>query len=398
MDNQAENSRIFLLLLELISKFIFSEEGNTFIADMDEESIELLCQEAENNKLGILLYYYCGQDTILPESWLNKWSPEFRIMSANELRRAGELKSIYNILAENNIDAAPLKGAYLAYTYYPHPALRTMQDFDILIKPDNIKKAFQLMLDNGFTADYDLDNRCHEAQLTSPRGFVLELHTHIDHSFKRCDYESLWEGSNKSEFSGLPVIHLSPEIHLLHAINHAFKDNLSSGIKTFIDAAYILAGGDIDMKKLNNCAEKNGFHDEFTLFMNVFPEFFPKKYIPYFKDIPVDLIKRLRYLIYNFKHIQEIDYHQLMLHREYCGLSLAGKFLFLIKRTNVKPKIVAKTYNCPTRSPVLAFYYLYRFNVYFMKFISFLKTSKRNSLTRRLGTCQKMIDNYLKES
>jgi len=127
MDNQAENSRIFILLLELISKFIFSRNGIAFIRDMDENTLELLCQEAESNRLGALLYYYCGQDNVLPDIWLDKWATDFRTMSAYELRRAGELKNIYKILAENNIVAAPLKGASLAYTYYPHPSLRSMQ-------------------------------------------------------------------------------------------------------------------------------------------------------------------------------------------------------------------------------------------------------------------------------
>lgn len=114
MNKQIENNRIFLLLLELISKFIFSGKGGKFIADMDADTIELLCREAENNNLGILLYYYCGRDNVLPDTYLNKWSVDFRTMSAYELRRANELRNIYKILAGGNIDAAPLKGACLA--------------------------------------------------------------------------------------------------------------------------------------------------------------------------------------------------------------------------------------------------------------------------------------------
>jgi len=113
------------------------------------------------------------------------------------------------------------------------------------------------MLDNNFTADHDFHNRCHEAQLMSPRNFVLELHSHIDFNFERCNYDSLWEGSRKSEFSETPITYLSPEIYLLHAVSHAFKDNLIGGIRAFIDIAYILASADINIKRLENCAKRN---------------------------------------------------------------------------------------------------------------------------------------------
>ncbi len=392
---QIDNSSIFLLLLELISKFIFSGEKGKLIAEMDVDTLELLCEEAENNRLGVLLYYYCWQDNVLPDTWLNKWSTDFRAMSAHELRRANDLKNIYRILADNNIAAAPLKGACLAYKYYPHPALRNMHDIDILIRPDNVKKAFQLMLDNGFTADYDFDNCCHEALLRSTEGTALELHRHIDSNVKRCDCDLLWEGCYKSDFSGHEISYLSPELYLLHAIIHAFKDHLNGGIRSFIDIAYILNETNISIEQLEACAKKNGFYERFVLFMNIFPEFFPKKYIPKLKKIPLGMIRKSRYLIYNFKHIQEIDCHQLMLHREYHGLSLYEKILFPIKKIKAKPESIAQTYNCHIRSPWIVFYYFNRIKDYFLKFILFLKASRRNSLTKRIGVCQKTINNYL---
>jgi len=396
MKNLSKNNN--LLLLDILHKFIFSKKCGTSITDVDANKLELLCREADDNLLGALLYFYCGKDNILPEFWQKKWSLDFIKNSADELRQAEELTFILKLLADNDIEAAPLKGACLAYHHYPHPALRNMGDFDILIRPDSIKKAFQLMIDNNFTAGYDFGNCCHEAPLSSPTGFVLELHSHIDSDFERCDYNFLWEGSYKSEFFGQVISYLSPEIYLLHAINHAFKDNLVGGIRAFIDVGYILTGADINIKGLENCAERIGFYDDFILFMNIFPDFFPKKYIPDSKQFSVDLIKKSRYLIYNFKHIKGLDQKQLMLHREYNGLSFSKKILFLMKRMNTKPASIAQTYNCRIHSPMLGFYYLYRINAYFMKYVLFLKKSKQNSLIRRIGICQKTINNYLNDS
>ncbi|MBU8902068.1 MAG: nucleotidyltransferase family protein [Victivallales bacterium] len=398
MDKQAENSRIFILLLDILSKSIFSKKGSELIVDMDADTLELLCRKAEEHRLGILLYYYCRQYEILPELWMDKWSVEFRTMSANELRQADELKSIYKILTENDIEFAPLKGAYLAYNYYPHPALRNMSDFDILIRPKNIEKAFQVMLDNNFTSTYDFGSLHHEPQLKSPRGFVLELHSHISPNPKRCPADALWEGCRKAEFRAQEITCLSPEISLLHVINHALKDHLIGGLKGVIDVAYIFAGGNINVKKLEHCARKNGFYDEFTLFMNIFPTFFPGKYLPAFEQFPDTLLEDARYLIYNSRNAQEMDEHQIMLYREYDELSFFKKLLFMSKRMNVKAVSIASTYKCRPYSPMLIYYYFHRACTYFIKLVLFEKSSKQSSLTRNIGICQKKIHSYLYSS
>ena len=398
MDKKAENSRIFILLLDILSQSIFSEKGSGPIVDMDEDTLELLCRKAEEHRLGILLYYYCREHKVLAELWMDKWPAEFRTMSANELRQADELKSIYKILIENDIEFAPLKGAYMAYNYYPHPALRGMSDFDILIRPESIEKAFQVMIDNNFISGYDFGIPHHKPQLSSPRGFVLELHSHISSYSKRCLADALWEGCRKSEFRAQEITCLSPEITLLHAINHAFKDNLIGGLKGFIDVAYIFASENINVKELENCAKKNGFYDELTLFMNIFPTFFPGKYLPASEQLPDTLLEDARYLIYNSRNAQEMDERQIMLHREYGELNFLKKMLFIKKRMNVKAVLIASTYKCRLHSPMLIYYYFHRACTYFIKLVLFEKSSKQSSLTRNIGICQNKIHSYLNSS
>ena len=398
MDKQAENSRIFILLLDILSKSIFSKKDSQLIIDMDADTLELLCRKAEDNRLGTLLYYYCREHKVLADVWMAKWSAEFRTMSANELRQADELKNIYQILTDNDIEFAPLKGAYMAYNYYPHPALRNMSDFDILIRPENIKKAFQVILDNNFTSAYDFGNLHHEPQLKSPRGFALELHSHISSDSKRCPADALWEGCRKSEFRAQEITCLSPEITLLHAINHAFKDNLIGGLKGIVDVAYIFAGENINVKELENCAKKNGFYDELTLFMNIFPTFFPGKCLPASEQLPDTLLEDARYLIYNSRNAQEMDERQIMLHREYGELSFFKKILFMKKRMNVKAVSIASTYKCRPHSPMLIYYYFHRACTYFIKLVLFEKRSKQSSLTRNIGICQNKIHSYLNSS
>ena len=393
LNKQVENNRIFLLLLDLLSKFIFAEGNGKLISGMDANTLELLCRKVEENRLGSLLYYYCQRDKLLPIFWRNKWSADFRAMSANELCRANELKNIYKILADNNIDAAPLKGAYLAYNYYPHPALRSMSDFDILVRPESIKKAFQLMLDNNFTSDYGVETRIHEPRLSSPRGFIVELHSHIIPDSNRCPADALWKNCTKTEFKGQAISCLSPEISLLHTIDHAFRDHLIGGLKGFVDAAYIFAGANIE--QLVNCAEKNGFYDKLILFMNILPDFFPEKYLPATEQVPADLLEDARYLIYNSQHAQSMDKHQLMLYREYNDLNFFKKLLFVKKRLTIQSATIAQMYNCRPDFSMLIYYYFHRAYKYFIELVLFEKRSEQNSFVRDAGICQKKIQCYL---
>jgi len=394
MEKSSENNKKFLLLLDILSKFIFLKNGSEFISDIDTDTLELICHEADDNHLGTLLYFYCIKAKTIPDSWQAKWSTKFITNSAGELRQANELTRILKLLADNKIEASPLKGACLAYKYYPHPALRGMSDFDILVKPENVKKAFQLMLDNGFVSDYKAgcqQHKHHEPKLSSKNGYVVELHTHITPNSVRCDYDALWENCQKSKLNGQAVTFLSPEIYLLHSIDHAFRDRLIGGLKSFIDIAYILAGSNTNIKKLTACAKKTGFYNEFIIFMNIFPNFFPAKYIPASEQIPVDLIENSRYLIYNVTVARNLDIYQVMLHREYAKLTSIEKLLFIIKKMKVTPRYIAEKHECKPYSLMMIFYYFHRAWKYFIKLILFRKRSINESLHERVGTYQKQI-------
>lgn len=185
------------------------------------------------------------------------------------------MKNIYKILNDGDIEIAPLKGVCLAYNYYPHPALRIMGDFDILVMPGKVSKAFQLMVDNGFKSDFDLKNDFHEPTLFSPRGYALELHTRIGPLVKNCSPEILWNRFEEKVYKGRKFCLLRPEFSILHTINHAFKDHLVGGFRPFTDVACILAASNITLEQLKNCAEKFGTYNKFCLFMNILPDFFP---------------------------------------------------------------------------------------------------------------------------
>ncbi|MEN8190452.1 MAG: nucleotidyltransferase family protein [Thermodesulfobacteriota bacterium] len=64
--------------------------------------------------------------------------------------RSRMLGEIVDHFAENGLTPLILKGAALAYTLYPDPALRPMRDMDILLHPDEVDRGQELLRQFGF--------------------------------------------------------------------------------------------------------------------------------------------------------------------------------------------------------------------------------------------------------
>ena len=62
-----------------------------------------------------------------------------------------ELKTLLKILKHANIDVVLLKGTALIASVYPDLAFRFMSDIDILIRENDLVKARENLLANGYT-------------------------------------------------------------------------------------------------------------------------------------------------------------------------------------------------------------------------------------------------------
>ena len=101
---------------------------------------------------------------------------------ASRVRLEGWLEPGIELLIEalsaEGIEPVLLKGAALAYTAYPDPALRSMGDIDLLVPPCQIEDARATLLNHGFLAEAgDEGTDHHLPPLQSPNGHVrVELH------------------------------------------------------------------------------------------------------------------------------------------------------------------------------------------------------------------------------
>lgn len=132
-----------------------------------------------------------------------------------------------------------LKGAALAYSAYPHPALRTMSDVDVWLHPQQIRQAMAHIQQIGFR-HYDKDGRETPPRL-SPSGKVkfnlpnwtnggIELHSNPFagvwlESLAAIDWAAVWQRRQPLMAAGAPAWQLSPEDTLLQVGLHLIIGN-----------------------------------------------------------------------------------------------------------------------------------------------------------------------------
>ncbi len=136
-----------------------------------------------------LCYYYANEQ--LQEPYLSKFVEIYHDASANALYKELGMQKIYKILRDNSIKFCPIKGSDLSIRCYPSSTLRNYSDFDILIHPSDIKRAWQVFLDDGFES-YSAEEVWANMEGSESTGFRLPLAMNIFLLFYHCKKHQ-WE-------------------------------------------------------------------------------------------------------------------------------------------------------------------------------------------------------------
>ncbi len=148
-----------------------------------------------------------------------------------------EERSVASLFEESGIDYVLLKGAEIK-KLYPMPYMRTSSDVDILIRPDERKRAIELLKKKrSYVVDTDAERDC---SLLSKSGMNIELHFGIT-----CDNKALdsvltraWDfasraDSHKYTFSDEFFVFY----HIAHMQTHFTEGGC--GVRSFADLALL---------------------------------------------------------------------------------------------------------------------------------------------------------------
>jgi hypothetical protein len=165
---------------------------------------------------------------------------------------------------ESNIPVILLKGCYLGRFVYKDPALRPMDDIDVLVREDQFDLAGQELERLGYKPLFRLDQdeeRLLKSSLVfgvmSPVPALVDLHRRI----RSMDYylfpaHILWEEAVASEFNGNRVFYLSADLNFIHIALHIFDHPAS--LRDWVDLATMVRSVDLDWDRLMLLARSLG--------------------------------------------------------------------------------------------------------------------------------------------
>lgn len=237
------------------------------LQQMQVEDWDYLSNIAKMHRLGPMLHHKLSRFAdMVPLGVRDQLKASQRKHAMRNLKIYRELVTVTRILEAANIPSIALKGAYLARFSYPDPGLRPMRDLDLLIRPEQVIAAFELLKRHGYQSVHEaglpeahfLLNE-HLSPLASPEGIAIELHHRLisdAHSaFSAGLEDALWARNILNEVGGNQIRFLCAEDLLLHLCIHAtYRHQFNLGPLALTDIAFLVETNQIDWPVfLNAC-------------------------------------------------------------------------------------------------------------------------------------------------
>jgi Uncharacterised nucleotidyltransferase len=193
-------------------------------------------------------------------------------------------------LREAGIPTLALKGATLCPLYYRDWGVRIMEDFDLLVPPDQAADAMAVLRRIGATpptvprAEESVHLR-HSVAFTHPDGWEMDLHWYS--LWRSGSDQALWEHAVPLDVGGEPTLAPGPTHQLLLVCVHGADWAPNKPLRAVADATAVIQAGEVDWDLLVREAEERLL----TLVLG--------SQLEYLRDVvdapvPDDVLRRLR--------------------------------------------------------------------------------------------------------
>lgn len=195
-----------------------------------------------NGVAGVLFYHLqkAGLQQLAPPDVYEALHDLFHFQIRRNMACAAAAKIVFRLLHTAGIPFLVLKGIALAEHVYPHFAMRTTSDLDILIHKDDLLRADLALTQAGYQAQ---DSTPKQA-LLNPPGYLasleyhkpgiafayVHLHWHLVNTstpaiafINKVDMERIWEKSVVAKVAATEVRLLCPEHLIIYLCEHALR-------------------------------------------------------------------------------------------------------------------------------------------------------------------------------
>jgi len=276
-----------------------SEEEFSAIGAMSSSDWSSIYEIARHNNLLALLYYKLKSHKIsLPADWEETLRDSYLACSRKDIQRHKQLCELIKIFNDNRIDHILLKGSHLAEKIYIHSLLRPMCDIDILVKDEDIDRAYNLLLSKGYAEKYEEGDLKivkdvfvnHYPALVRPNWLPVEIHRYLFENIELKNLPMIWARARETDIDGNLTKIMSIKDILLYMAIHGLKYNTSKlGIHFLYDLHVILSNCDIDWNLVVELLREDEWGNSKTLYSSLIlaKEFFGT-------IIPEDFMERIK--------------------------------------------------------------------------------------------------------
>ena len=247
MDSTMDQSTLPALLLACLT-VEGSAEIDSVCAQLAPDEWEQLHELALVQRVSSLLWQRLvrhGRADLLPAATQQRMADHYYAMTVENLRLYHETGQILQQLHAHKIPVVVLKGVHLGAAVYPNPALRLMNDVDLLFAQADVPAVAALFEALGYTSDEPLLLERHFAtdhhlpRLTKAGGTVgFEVHWRITYPEQgdTVVVAEFWPRTQPVTVAGVTVLAFCPEDLLLYICAHAtYHHHLEQGIRFLCD-------------------------------------------------------------------------------------------------------------------------------------------------------------------
>ena len=224
-----------------------------------------------------------------------KFEKQTILISAYSVRQFIEFEKIHKFFSDNGLAFIGLKGCVLR-SLYPVPEFRTMGDFDILVKKEEMTEIKDGFIKLGYEIKKDyVGITCVKNSIT------WEIFTSLEQEFK--ENTKYWDQrflNNTTQISHTDCP--EPTLFFLHLIMHTGKHCMSegAGIRNLCDIALFLNSyrKEIDFDVVENACREQGFYKIYCHLINAAIKWFDAD-IGNINVLQTDTDKFVEYMLLN---------------------------------------------------------------------------------------------------
>jgi len=205
----------------------------------------------------------------VPEDVVKELCDEYRTNMIRNLFFAAKLFNLVDLFQANGISAIPYKGPTLSVLAYGDVTLRHFGDLDFIVHKHDVLRVKELLLSEGYRAEYALPPDQEEAYLQHEceynffddhRKILVELHWDIVQKYFSChfDVNKLWDDLKPVSLLNRQVMTLPPEQLLLILCLHNGAKHQWETLGWVADVAQLISmRKDMDWERVMNQAAES---------------------------------------------------------------------------------------------------------------------------------------------